>query len=154
MSNTVRQDVIKPIMDRLFEVIEKKCRDNPESPMWIENTDYKYFQNKVTKAAILKCANKVDFNDLRTMAEEDLILLEDEIEMDSSDEVYGSCNKCCENFVGKDFFKAIINTRNFMNSAQLSGLGTFLRNFANITHGNLQGYGISNILVWHCLALA
>ena len=58
-----------------------------------------------------------------------------EYELDYDRYIYSQyCDKCCEKYISQKFFQAIINTRLFMSSVPLGGLGRFLSHFGNLTH--------------------
>ena len=139
------QDILQPITKQLFDQMEDKYGSNPTSPIWGSNQEGYEFMRRSVRASQLICKNKINVNDLRTMTADELQKLEQQHLGEEPFlflDLFSTCDKCCENWRTKDFFKGIMNARFFIDSATPFGLGTFLSNFANLTHSTLTDYRI------------
>ena len=68
--------------------------------------------------------------------------LEDEADEEFSDEIFApECDNvgCCEDWLGREYYKGYLNAGFFVQGSSFLGLGTFLANFANLTAAEMKG---------------
>ena len=159
--SNLQEDIIHPILEKLLQTLEDKYRSISENPLWTSSSDY-YVQINFNHNILLEisksvCNKEFSISDLRKAFVEgqdlnDVIIKlfgDDSLLEDVDDLRYCDGNKCCENMLKQPFLEAILNAGYFLHSASSTfshkklPLGSFLVNFANLTHSDI-GIGMES----------
>ena len=162
-----RNDITNPILTKLLDNLEDKYRSNPENPLWTSSSDdpfeLNFNHNFLVEISKSVCNKNFSISDLRKafVGGQNLNdVITNLLRLDLSGEEfmnlkYCDSNKCCDNMIKQPFLQGIVSAGYFLHSAsstivnnQKLSLGSFLVNFANLTHEEI---GIADVMTFWSL---